>query len=98
MGDMKVMLPDRRSGGVKQSEVHGLSRPPRSYGGSPVHLYIHVADVDDVVRRAVAAGAKAIDQVEDRDWGDRCGGIEDPYGHGWFVGTPRKDVPRNGSH
>ena len=96
MGDTTVMLSDPSSADVKQNDVHGLSRPPRSYGGSPVHLYIYVADVDDVVRRAVEAGAKAIDQVEDRDWGDRCGGIEDPWGHVWFVGTPLKDVPKKG--
>ena len=93
MGDTTVMLSDPSSSDVKQNDVHGLSRPPRSYGGSPVHLYIYVADVDDVVRRAIAAGAKTIDQVEDRDWGDRCGGIEDPWGHVWFVGTPLKDMP-----
>jgi PhnB protein len=94
MGDTTVMLSDPSSADVKQNDVHGLSRPPRSYGGSPVHLYIYVADVDDVVRRAVAAGAKAIDEVEDRDWGDRCGGIEDPWGHVWFVGTPLKDMAK----
>jgi PhnB protein len=93
MGDTTVMLSDPSSADVKQNDVNRLSRPPRAYGGSPVHMYIYVADVDDVVRRAVAAGAKAIDQVEDRDWGDRCGGIEDPWGHVWFVGTPLKDVP-----
>ena len=98
MGDTTVMLSDPSSADVKQNDVHGLSRPPRSYGGSPVHLYIYVADVDDVVRRAIAAGAKAIDQVEDRDWGDRCGGIEDPWGHVWFVGTPLKDVPPKNSN
>jgi PhnB protein len=94
MGDTTVMLSDPSSADVKQNDVHGLSRPPRSYGGSPVHLYIYVADVDEVVRRAIAAGAKAIDEVEDRDWGDRCGGIEDPWGHVWFVGTPLKDVAK----
>jgi PhnB protein len=52
-----------------------------------------VADVDDVFKRAVAAGAKVIDQPEDREWGDRCGGIEDPYGHVWWVGTPISDLP-----
>jgi PhnB protein len=92
MGDTTVMLSDPTSRDVKQNDVHGLSRAPRSYGGSPVHMYIYVADTDDVVRRAVAAGAKIIDEVENRDWGDRCGGIEDPYGHVWFVGTPLKDV------
>jgi PhnB protein len=98
MGDTTVMLSDPSSADVKQNDVHGLSRPPRSYGGSPVHLYIYVADVDAVVRRAIAAGAKAIDQVEDRDWGDRCGGIEDPWGHVWFVGTPLKDVAKKDSN
>lgn len=93
MGDTTVMLSDPTSADVKQNDVHHLSRTPRSYGGSPVHLYIYVADVDEVVRRAIEAGAKVIDQVEDKDWGDRCGGIEDPYGHVWFVGTPLKDLP-----
>jgi PhnB protein len=98
MGATTVMLSDPSSADVKQNDVHRLSRPPRSYGGSPVHLYIYVADVDDVVKRALAAGAKAIDEVEDRDWGDRCGGIEDPWGHVWFVGTPLKDVPPKDSN
>jgi PhnB protein len=93
MGDTTVMLSDPTSADVKQNDVRGLSRAPRSYGGSPVHLYIYVADVDDVFKRALEAGAKVIDEVEDKDWGDRCGGIEDPFGHVWFVGTPLKDVP-----
>ena len=40
-------------------------------------------------REMFEAGAKVIDPVEDKDWGDRCGGIEDPFGHVWFVATPR---------
>lgn len=98
MGDTTVMLSDPTSADVKQNDAHGLSRTPRSYGGSPVHLYIYVADVDEVFRRAIEAGAKVIDQVEDREWGDRCGGIEDPYGHVWWVGTPIKDLPRKDSN
>jgi len=94
MGETTVMLSDPTSADVKQNDVRHLSRAPRSYGGSPVHMYIYVADVDDVFKRAKAAGAKVIDPVENRDWGDRCGGIEDPYGHVWWVGTPIKDLPR----
>jgi PhnB protein len=93
MGDTTVMLSDPTSADVQQNDVNHLARSPRSYGGSPVQMYIYVADVDQVVKRAIANGARAIDQVENRDWGDRCGGIEDPYGHIWFVGTPLKDVP-----
>ncbi len=93
MGDTTVMLSDPTSADVQQNDVNHLTRSPRSYGGSPVQMYIYVADVDQVVKRAIANGARAIDQVENRDWGDRCGGIEDPYGHIWFVGTPLKDLP-----
>ena len=91
------MLSDPTSAHIRDKEAQALSRPPGSYGGSPVHLYIYVADADDVVRRAVAAGAKIVDPVEDKEWGDRCGGIEDPYGHVWFVGTPLKDLPSKDS-
>ena len=73
--------------------MHGLSRTPQSLGGSPVHLYLYVADVDDVFKRALDAGSKAIDEPEDREWGDRAAGIEDPYGHVWWLGTPLKDLP-----
>jgi len=98
MGDTTVMLSDPTSADVKQKDTQGLSRTPRSYGGSPVHLYIYVADVDEVFRRALEAGAKVVEKVEDRDWGDRCGGIEDPYGHVWWVGTPLKDLPPKNSN
>jgi PhnB protein len=97
MGETTVMLSDPTSEHIRDKEAQALSRPPGSYGGSPVHLYIYVADADDVVRRAVAAGAKIVDPVEDKEWGDRCGGIEDPYGHVWFVGTPLKDLRPKGS-
>ncbi len=97
MGETTVMLSDPTSADVKQNDTHGLSRSPRSYGGTPVHLYIYVADVDEVFKRAIEAGAKTIDVPEDREWGDRCGGIEDPYGHVWWVGTPIKELPEKGS-
>ena len=98
IGETTVMLSDPTSADVQQNDPQGLSRTPRSYGGSPVHLYIYVADADEVVKRAIEAGARVIDQVEDREWGDRCGGIEDPYGHVWWVGTPIKDLPPKDSN
>jgi PhnB protein len=93
LGDTTIMLSDPTSADVKQNDVHGLSRAPHTFGGSPVHLYIYVDDVDAVFKRALESGAKVIDQAEDREWGDRTAGIEDPYGHVWWVGTPLKDLP-----
>ena len=98
IGETTVMLSDPTSADVQQNDTQGLSRTPRSYGGSPVHLYIYVADADEVVKRAIEAGARVIDQVKDREWGDRCGGIEDPYGHVWWVGTPIKHLPPKDSN
>jgi len=98
IGDTTIMLSDPTSQDVLESGSKGTYRTPRMLGGSPVHLYVYVANVDEVFRRALEAGAKVIDPVEDKDWGDRCGGIEDPFGHVWWVGTPLKDLPPKGSN
>ena len=89
IGDTMIMLSDPTSQDVRESGSKGIYRTPHALGGSPLHLYIYVANVDEVFKRALEAGAKVIDPVEDKEWGDRCGGIEDPFGHVWFVATPR---------
>ena len=40
-------------------------------GGSPVSLYVYLPDVDSVVKRATAEGAKMLKPVEDQFYGDR---------------------------
>jgi hypothetical protein len=67
-------------------------RSPRSLGGSPVSLLLYVEDVDRTVEGAVAAGAKLLRPVENQFYGDRTGGIEDPFGHQWHVATHVEDV------
>ena len=68
-------------------------RSPRAYGGSPVRMSLQVPDVDAVVERAVAAGAKLVRPVEDQFYGERSGTLEDPFGHVWIVSTHKEDVP-----
>jgi PhnB protein len=65
---------------------------PKSIGGSPVSLCIYVDDVDAVVNRAIDAGGKLTRPVEDQFYGDRTGGLTDPFGHVWFVMTHVEDV------
>ena len=98
IGDTMVMLSDPTSQDVRESGSSGVYRTPHQLGGSPLHLYVYVANVDEVFKRAIESGAKVIDPVEDKEWGDRCGGIEDPFGHVWWVGTPIKDVPSKESN
>jgi len=64
-----------------------LSRSPQTDGSSPVVIYVYVENVDTVIERAVAAGAKVLLPVIDQFWGDRTGRIMDPAGHVWTVST-----------
>src|SRR5215510_2431828 len=62
-----------------------------SIGDSSLMLYVN--DVDATVKTAVAEGAKVLQPVEDKFYGDRMGTIEDPFGHHWHIGTHKEDVP-----
>ena len=85
IGDSRVMLAD-------EFPEMG-ARSARTIGGSPVHIYLYVEDVDAVTGRALAAGAKELRPVKDQFYGDRSGSIEDPFGHVWHVSTHKEDVP-----
>ena len=85
LGDSMIMLADENA----QMD----SRGPRAIGGTPVSLHVYVEDSDAVFERAVQAGAKALQPVEDRFYGDRSGQFEDPFGHRWDVSTHVEDVP-----
>jgi PhnB protein len=68
------------------------ARSPETIGGSPVNFLVYVPDVDRVVEQAVAAGAKLKRAVADQFYGDRIGGVEDPFGHAWYIATHKEDV------
>jgi PhnB protein len=63
------------------------SRAPQPDGASPVVIYVYVEDVDKVMERAVAAGARVLLPVKNQFWGDRTGRIVDPSGHVWTIST-----------
>ena len=54
----------------------------------PFAFYLQVPDVDAVHRQAVAAGAKSLTPPTDQPWGDRVGGVEDPWGNTWYIASP----------
>ncbi|HEX6394225.1 MAG TPA: VOC family protein [Acidimicrobiales bacterium] len=59
---------------------------PSPAGGVPVTIYASVPNVDEVVSRAVDAGASLERDVLDYDYG-RNGVIRDPFGHRWLIST-----------
>jgi PhnB protein len=84
IGGSRIMLAD------EHPEIQALS--PKTIGGSPVSIHLYVEEVDAAVDRAVAAGAKLIRPVADQFYGDRVGGIEDPFGYRWFLATHKEDL------
>jgi len=84
IGGSRVMLAD------EHPEIQALS--PKTIGGSPVSMHLYVEDVDAAVKRAVEAGATLIRPVSDQFYGDRVGGIEDPFGYRWFIATRKEDL------
>jgi PhnB protein len=90
IGDSWVMLAD------EHPEVGALC--PTNVGGTPVTLHVYVEDVDAVVAKAVAAGATLTRPVADQFYGDRVGGITDPFGHRWSVATHKEDLTREELH
>jgi PhnB protein len=87
IGDSRVMLAD-------EFPEMGV-RSPTTVGGSPVTIHLYVEDVDAVVARAAAAGATITRPVSDQFYGDRNGGLTDPFGHVWYVATHVEDVPED---
>ena len=85
IGDSVVMLAD------EHPEMDALG--PRSVGGTPVSLHVYVQDVDAVFARAVEAGARELQAVEDKFYGDRGGSFEHPFGHHWHVASHVEDIP-----
>ena len=85
IGNSRLMLAD------EHPEIGALS--PKTVGGTPVSLHLYVEDVDAMVDRAVAAGATVIRPVADQFYGDRIGGVKDPFGHKWILATHVEDVP-----
>lgn len=65
---------------------------PETLGGAAVSLYLYVDDVDAVFKRAVGAGATEVRPVSDQSYGDRCGTLQDPYGHTWSIATHVEDL------
>jgi PhnB protein len=85
VGDSRFQLAD---------EFPGMGTPaPPTLGGSPVVLNLCVEDVDQLFKRAVAAGAKVTLPLENQFWGARYGQIVNPFGHSWALFSHVEDVP-----
>lgn len=84
IGDSMLMLAD-----PDPTMTH---KTAAAIGGSPVNLCVYVEDCDKVFAAAKKNGAKVVQDLEDKFYGDRSGTFEDPWGYRWTVMTHVEDV------
>ena len=67
---------------------------PKSLGGkrSPVSIHLYVENVDELYKKALAAGATSLREPEDQFYGDRNAQVRDPSGHCWDLAMRIEEV------
>lgn len=58
---------------------------PDKNNGTTVCIGLFVSDVDEVMQKAIKAGATEINPAQDHEYGYRQGTIKDPFGHYWQI-------------
>ena len=84
IGDSPIMLGD-------EMPEMGASAP-QTVGGTSVHIFLYLPNVDKVFAQAVKAGATVEMPLGDQFWGDRFGKLADPFGHKWSLAQHIEDV------
>jgi uncharacterized glyoxalase superfamily protein PhnB len=72
---------------IEMGEAHGPWQP------MPTTFFLYVDDVDSWYERAVAAGATSRGAPADQPYGDRVGGVADPFDNLWYIATHISDAP-----
>lgn len=61
---------------------------------TPAFLYVYVSDTDATYRRALAAGARSLEEPADLPYGDRRCMVEDKWGNTWQIATHLRQPQR----
>ena len=59
----------------------------------PSAFYLYVEDADAAMKKAIDAGADLEMEVADMDYGDRQGGVRDPFGNIWWISQRLVNAP-----
>ena len=71
---------------VEMGEAHGQWQPMATT------IYLYMPNVDEAYRNALAAGATSLYEPADQPYGDRNAGVQDAFGHTWYIATHIKDM------
>ena len=65
---------------------------PAPGAATSASLHLHVDDADEVIARALAAGATLVRPAQDQFYGERSGTVQDPFGHRWLIGHALEEL------
>jgi uncharacterized glyoxalase superfamily protein PhnB len=57
-------------------------------------LHVYVPDVDAAYKRALDGGATSAYPVMDMFYGERSGGVKDPFGNTWYIATFKEELTK----
>jgi PhnB protein len=60
----------------------------------PGSLYVYVPDADATYARALEHGAEPVMPPSQQFYGDKMGGITDPFGNLWWIATRTEEITR----
>ena len=83
IGDSRLMLSD---------EFPGMANAPGPTPHTCSALHIYSDNVDALYDRAVKAGCKVEQPLQNQFWGDRYAKVRDPFGHAWGLAQHVEDV------
>lgn len=70
-----------------------IGQAQEGLGSATGAYYLFVEDADAVHARALSLGGQELFPPADMPYGDRQGGLRDPFGNIWFVSTRLVDGP-----
>ncbi len=90
---------DRPDGSVMHAELKVgdsmvmMGEPMGEFGAMPASIFLYVEDCDAVFAKALEAGGSSVMDMTTMDHaGVRYGGVKDPSGNIWWVGTQLANV------
>ena len=70
-----------------------VSEASDQYPAMQAAYYIYVEDADSAMNQAISAGGVLEMDVADMPYGDRQGGVKDPFGNIWWISQRLVDGP-----
>lgn len=67
--------------GIAKILADKMAHPNKGNGIPRCELYLRIEDVSSYIKRGLKLGGILVDDIKNRDWGDRVGYISDLDGH-----------------